>query len=413
MNKRWAIILTLLFFLPLAGLGVIFFTGGDSEFSERENRALEQRPPFSAGDLFSGRWTEGFEGYYSDQFPHRDRFMRLMEEVNRRMYVTLRDGSAVIGGDLDLGGGAALIDSGGNYFLITGGRVIHMAEADYELITRYSAIPGMMREAMPGRRVISMIIPTGFPFYAPGAYMQDSRDQKSAIEHLYSLLDSRVVTVDVYPHIEAFKDEYLYFRSDHHWTARGAYRAYIAFCEALGLDPCDVGSWESGQYEGFIGFFYRQVQQHPQAASVSDNPDTVEFFIPPTEHTAVAYGSALMEGGKEILVVDSGLPEGTVNLYSAFTQGDHPLIHIQTGTNNGKSVAVIKESFANAFIPYLLAHYQDIFVIDFRNFNRENQPVLNLAGFAAEHDIGDILIINYFTVPNRQDLTEWLGLLTD
>jgi hypothetical protein len=198
--------------------------------------------------------------------------MRIMEKVDRRMYIAIRDGSAVIGGDLDLGGGAALVDSGGNNFLIIGDRVIHMAESDHDIIPLYAAIPGRLQEALPGRRVISMVIPTGFPFYAPAAYMQDSRDQKKVIEGLYALIGPDVVTVDVFSPIESHKNEYLYFRSDHHWTARGAYRAYTGFCEALGYEPCDISTWESGQYEGFIGFFYSQVQRHPQSAAVAATP---------------------------------------------------------------------------------------------------------------------------------------------
>ncbi|MCL2004379.1 MAG: DHHW family protein, partial [Oscillospiraceae bacterium] len=137
------------------------------------------------------------------------------------------------------------------------------------------------------------------------------------------------------------------------------------------------------------------------------------FFLPPAAHPATAYGDASMTGGREILVVDSSLPEDTVNQYACFTEGDHPLIRIDTDADGDRSVLIVKESYANAFIPFLLAHYKTVYAVDFRYFNREGQPAFKLDGFASEHGIDDILVINYFSVPNKQDLTEWLGYLID
>ena len=86
--------------------------------------------------------------------------------------------------------------------------------------------------------------------------------------------------VDAYSKLEAHKDEYLYFRSDHHWTALGAYYAYTAFCESAGLKAEPLSKFESGEYTGFLGSLYSAIKAYPQSQALADNPDTVQFWRP-------------------------------------------------------------------------------------------------------------------------------------
>ncbi|MCL2003701.1 MAG: DHHW family protein, partial [Oscillospiraceae bacterium] len=302
MNKRRAAAVALFFFLPLLGLGLVSVWNPDRLYSPGENRALAQKPPFSRNELFSGRWTGDFDEYYTDQFPARERLMTLSARAGRWLYIALRDGSAVIGGDFDLdaglGGGGTVAESGDNFFLILGDRIMHMPESDPANAKMYAAFLGRVQDALPDSRVISMVVPNSFPLCAPQAYMTDARDQRRAITALYDSLDSRIVTVDAYAALAAHADEYLYFRTDHHWTARGAYRAYTAFCNAAGFEPDGLETWEGGQYNGFVGFFYRQVQQHPQAAAAAAKPATVGFFLPPAAHTPTASGDGSKNPGR-------------------------------------------------------------------------------------------------------------------
>jgi hypothetical protein len=486
MDKRWAVAITLFFFLPLAGLGLLSAWDADKAISEEENRPLAQRPPFSFSELFSGRWTSGFDEYYTDQFPGRETLMGVSQRADQWLYIPIEGGSTVIGGDFNLGGGESLedilkalpsesgdhasslspanpdtvggdppppspkpspspapeaspeppaesgddasspspadpdtaptpepvVDVNSDGYLIIGDRVMHMSYTRPNNLERYAAMLGRLQDALPGRRVISMVVPNSFPFHAPSSYTQDTRDQRRMIEDLYALYDPRIVAVDSYTPIAANKDEYLFFRTDHHWTARGAYWAYTGFCDALGYEPSDIETWEQGQYEGFIGSFYREVSRHPQAAAVAANPDTVEYFVPPTAYTATAYPNASMRGGQAIPVVNTNLPNGVSNKYVCFTNGDQTLIHINTEVKNGLSIAVVKESYGNAVIPFLLAHYEDIYVLDYRYFNRRDDlPKLKLADFATEHDIDDVMLISYPYVPNERAHAVWIDLM--
>lgn len=348
--------------------------------------------------------------------------MELAENTGRAVYIEREGGTAIIHGDENLDIIGTITENDGNFFLIIGDRIMHIQETNHENNANYARVMNRFAQAFnpnplqgsttPDHRVISMIIPNSFPLYAPAEYKTDAHDTRNAITAIYDALDERIITVDAFSHLYDNREEYLFFRTDHHWTARGAWRAYIAFCEAMGLTPSDIILWEHGYIEGFVGLRYRQVQGHPQAAAAARNPDTVKFFLPPTGYTATVFNDAVMTVGREIAVVNPNLPPDTTNKYSIFTEGDHALIHIRTAMRNGKSIAVIKESFANAFIPFLLAHYEDIYVIDFRRFNREDQPALDLAAFVRERDINDVLIINNFSVPNSRSLTNALeGLI--
>ncbi|MDR0294435.1 MAG: hypothetical protein LBH95_09840 [Oscillospiraceae bacterium] len=467
MDRRWAVVITLFFFLPLAGLGLYSVRDGDAAVSEDENRPLAQKPPFSLSALFGGRWTGDFDEYYADQFPGRDALMSASRRFEQWLYIPLKDGSAVIGGEFDLGGGESLedilgqlpspgpdtpspspsprpspspspvpspspspepepepspepspsptpepvVDAETNGYLIIGDRIMHMSYTNKARLEIYANMLGRLQDALPDRRVVSMVVPNSFPFYAPSAYTQSSRDQRQMIEDLYALYDPRIAAVDGFTPIAAHKDEYLFYRTDHHWTARGAYWAYTGFCDTLGYEPSDIETWERGEYEGFIGSFYREVRQHPQAAAAADHPDTVEYFVPPGEYTATAYGDASMKNGWSIPVVNTNLPNGASNKYVCFTNGDQALIHISTDNKNGKSIAVVKESYGNALIPFLLAHYENIYVFDYRKYNREDLPKCKLADFVTGHDIDDVLLISYPYVPNEKGFTGWIELM--
>ncbi|MCL2500284.1 MAG: DHHW family protein [Defluviitaleaceae bacterium] len=418
MKKRWAMIISLAFFIPLFALGILWWLTPAADYSETENRALAQRPRFSLRELFSGRWTSDFDEYFADQFPHRDGLMEIAGNTGRAVYIEREGGTAVIHGDENLDIIGTITENDGNFFLIVGDRIMHIQETHHENNANYTRVMNRFAQAVspnllhgfavPDRRVISMIVPNSFVLYAPSQYITEAHDTRGAINAIYNALDDRIITVDAFSFLYDNKDEYLFFRTDHHWTARGAWQAYVAFCEAMGLTPCDITLWEHGYIEGFVGLRHRQVQGHPQAAVAARNPDTVEFFLPPTPYTATVFSDITKADGRGITVVNPHLPPDIMNKYNVFTEGDHALIHIHTDTRNGKSIAVVKESFANAFVPFLLAHYENIYVIDFRRFNRADQPTLDLAAFMRDHDINDVLVINNFSVPNSRDLTDAL-----
>ena len=130
------------------------------------------------------------------------------------------------------------------------------------------------------------------------------------------------------------------------------------------------------------------------------NPDTVQWWRPRGDYRGLVYGgSRVIEGsGYEIPIVSSSTSAN--NKYLVFTSGDHPLLYIKTDVGNGRKIAVIKESYGNAFVPFLVNHYEEVFVIDARKYNGTDKPNFDLAAFVATYDIEDVLVINYPMVIN-------------
>ena len=154
-------------------------------------------------------------------------------------------------------------------------------------------------------------------------------------------LKSTAITVDAYSKLEAHKDEYLYFRSDHHWTALGAYYAYTAFCESAGLKAEPLSKFESGEYTGFLGSLYSAIKAYPQSQALADNPDTVQFWRPFVDLDTKWYPDAefsMEYFGGTLCKVDD-----TSNKYLTFLGGDHPITVIKTNVD-GPVCMILKES---------------------------------------------------------------------
>ena len=208
------------------------------------------------------------------------------------------------------------------------------------------------------------------------------------------MLAPQVTPIDAYTYLAASADKYIYFRTDHHWTVRGAYQGYYAFCEAAELEAVPEEDFSSYDVEGdFLGTLYRYTRRQ----ILSDNPDTVEVMNIPEVESCVAYTDASMKYSYGAgVIVDPG--EST-NKYLTFLGGDNPLIHIVTKNKNGRRVAILKDSFGNAFTPFLIEHYEEIYALDSRSSNA------NIAEFCAAHDIDDLIIENYaFAISNEEIL---------
>ena len=216
-------------------------------------------------------------------------------------------------------------------------------------------------------------------------------DEKENIDYIYSLMDEGIQTVDAYSSMMDAKNEgeYIYFRTDHHWTVRGAYAAYEAFCKEAGFEPVLLEKMERHVIENFVGTLYGQTQD----SVLRENPDYVEYFVPPYETETYRYGKN-EPYTPYASTVFAEYATGGGNTYSVFLHGDWPLTHIKTNANTGRKICVVKESFGNAFSPFLISHYDEVFVVDQRYFQ------LALVDFIKEKGITDLLFINNIFAAN-------------
>ena len=213
------------------------------------------------------------------------------------------------------------------------------------------------------------------------------------VDYIYSGLDDSVTAVDAHSQLMAHRDEYIYYRTDHHWTARGAYYAYVAFCQAKGITPTPLEEYERVEFEGFLGTFYAQSNQNK---TLKDNPDYVEAFVP--KGTNLLSAVTQSGGETEYAVVYKGASKySAANKYLCFIGGDNPVSEIHNEKiNNGSSIVVIKESYGNAFVPFLVDSYEHVYIIDYRYFDG------SLVDFVSENKIDDVLFLNYISTTSTE-----------
>ena len=188
------------------------------------------------------------------------------------------------------------------------------------------------------------------------------------------------------PNLIAHNTEYLYYRTDHHWTARGAYYAYETFCSVKGITATPLSSYTRKQFDGFLGTLYSEANQ---PAAMKGNPDYVEAFVPNGINEEKVYDSLGNKIAEYAIVYTKADKYTAGNKYLTFIGGDQPLIEIHNpNITDGSSIVVVKESYGNAFVPFLVDSYEYVYVIDYRKWSG------NLADFVTQREIDDVLFLN-------------------
>jgi hypothetical protein len=206
-------------------------------------------------------------------------------------------------------------------------------------------------------------------------------------------MNDGVKTVDVYSALMNHRSEYIYFRTDHHWTATGAYYAYEAYCKQAGITPTPLDSYEKLSFNGFLGTLYSKTGQ---PSAMKGNADTVEAYVPKGTNDEYVYDD---NGGDRTLYRGGVVRRNTDEFYAAasskyncFLMGDQPLIEIHNeniaADRKGTTVLLVKESFGNAFAPFLVDSYEYVFVVDYRYYNG------TLSQLVSEKGVDDVIFLN-------------------
>lgn len=248
----------------------------------------------------------------------------------------------------------------------------------------YANVINRFRDELPGDVTLySIIVPSSAEFFLPKKYRDSSEPQQPLIEHAYSCLNPDVLYVDVLSVLKEHKDEYIYFRTDHHWTGLGAYYGYTAFCQRAGFTPLDYDKYEKGRIDDFLGTLYSSTRD-PELAKT---PDYVEYCHVPVETKSSRYEKDAQSYAIDTPVLAT-FAKG-VNAYSVYLYGDYPRFDIDNlESSNGRNVLVIKESYGNSFAPYLIPNYDNVYVVDLRYYR------LNVKELIEKKNITDVIIIN-------------------
>lgn len=232
-------------------------------------------------------------------------------------------------------------------------------------------------------KIYSMLVPTQIEFTAREKYKDLSSSQKDAIKLVNDKFNDRVEPIDVYSTLKENSDQYIYFRSDHHWTALGAYYAYTSFARHIGEEPVPLDKYEVDKVENYLGSLYSITLDK----NVKKSPDTIYLYKPFIDHEYHIY----YDGPLKMNVLDMN-HANKERKYRIFISGDRPWGRIRTEVKNGKKIAIIKDSYGNAFVPFLIPHYEEIYIIDPRQFK------LNIYTFVEEKEIDEVMFLNYVMV---------------
>ncbi len=188
--------------------------------------------------------------------------------------------------------------------------------------------------------------------------------------------------MDVRSTLTDHKGEYLYYRTDHHWTSLGAYYADQQLCDALGLTPFDTAAHTALTADRFYGTHYSK------ARTWNAVPDTITWYDLPNQLTIYNVTAAGQPTDGETTGLYDTDKLTVYDKYAMFLHGTNGLSRVQ-GDGTGK-ILVIKDSYANCFAPYLTANYADIDVVDFRNYN------YGLDKLIADNGYDQILVLYNF-----------------
>ena len=399
--------------------------------SEAEKRELAKFPSFSFSTFFSGEYFSDISSWFSDTVPFRDSLVNLNSKIQHILgtATVLKGFNEVKGGDEipDKPQTAPTEDpsaSAGNpptneneTSEVTTAPPATEPQGEYEgLVQKFDSILvagnsgyeyynfvqsvadsyiGAVNAAgtkLNGRATVySMIIPTSIDITLDPRVRKkvNSSDQKKAIDYMEGSMNQYVKRVEIFDVMKAHKDEYVYFRADHHWTGLGAYYAYTRFCEVKGIQPLPLSAYTVRSFDNFLGSFYNDSGKDP---ALGNTPDVVDTYTPPCQTKMTVTESS----GNTLVtpMIYNATTNKPAYKYSAFIYGDNPFTVIEnTDKASGDALILVKESFGNAIAPLFTYHYKYVYVVDYRYYSGKLNSLVDKAKAESGGNV-DVLYCN-------------------
>lgn len=414
------IIVMLVIFLIIS----IFLLIGKRPYkSETENRNLAGFPEFSMESLLKGSYTSSLELYFNDTIPLRDSFKNITANFRSMMgfkyddviiyngvnnanndkkvdktetttvestKITTDKNDDVKESDMEESTGSSEtaevtdpappepeedgILSGG--ILVYKHRGIPVYYGSFEKGQQYASYVNAYKADLPSVNVYSLVAPTAQSFYMPEKYASNYGSEPDNLANIRQYLNG-VTEIDAYSALLPHKDEAIYSRTDHHWAPLGAYYAAKEFAAKAGVPFTDLGKYEKVVTPGYVGTLYGW----SQIADLNNNPEDFIYYKPQNSYTTTYYTPDFVLDHEGPLLIQA---YGS-SMYCTFMGSDEFIVHVNTDVKNGKTLAIIKDSYGNAIVPFMTSSFENIYVIDMRYFN------LNAVTFMREHGVTDLL----------------------
>ena len=339
-RKLWMARMFLILLFLICLLNIVW---PSREFSEKENRMLEQKPELTLSGIESGRFMEQYESYQSDQIAGRDLWVQLKTRVDLLMGKRESNG----------------VDKGKSKYLMEDIKTPNQEQMEHNLASMCS-----FQEAYPDIPMYMMLVPNAanvlsdkLPSFAV------TRDQDKDFAEIQKALKGHLTWVDVSSAMKDHKSENIYYHTDHHWTSLGAKYGYEALAEALQLDtskevelkPYAVSDSFNGTLSATSGYEtgYEEPMYVYLPKEEGTGPEVVVSYVEEQEKKATLYDtSKLKERDK----------------YAMFLGGNSGLIDIRTTADSTDRLLIVKDSYANSLVPFLTPYYREIFMVDPRYY---------------------------------------------
>ncbi|MFA5528498.1 MAG: DHHW family protein [Peptostreptococcales bacterium] len=362
-----------------------------------------QENNISLKEVASGQVARNIEASYTENFISRGKLMQISSALNRlkgksdkvEIVDTTGINVAQDWNDETQNETGEINHTSYGSILIIGNKAMELNRYDEKAIDSYAKTLNQVAEKLEHEaKVYSLIVPTPIEFIQDKKYKAMSYSQEDSIRETYSKYEN-VISVDAYSTLKEHSDEYIYFGTDHHWTQLGAYYAYAEFIKQFNVNPIELEEFNHFQIKDFIGSLYRMTQSE----KLANNKDTIDVYEPRTP-SKMYWSINKNNKGAKVIHKDYATED---NKYGVFLRGDTPLLYIESEANNDLSIAVIKDSYANAFIPFLTNHFSRIVVIDPRLWNG------NLYDLVQEEAIDSVLFLNYALINRFEGYSDVLS----
>ena len=329
-------ILTLFLFL------IINVIVPDREKSVQENRMLVTKPKFRLSSLISGDYDEKFEAYMDDQFVGRDMWRKLKVAVDRIGGSRLENG-VYIGTNGQLLEQIEVADE--NHLAANIKAIKSFSESQSKIPVRLMLVPD-------AANVLNHSLPS----------LAKPEDQTQMFSMVRKDLGDSVEWIDVSTELNKHKTEKIYYKTDHHWTTLGAFYAFQAAAPSLGIDG-DL----SGKYVSYtVSDSFNGMLASKSGVNFGEK-EQIDIYVPTEEDTDLIV-DYVDEGKRSTSLYDSSKLKEK-DQYTVFLGGNSSLLDIRTVSTSTKRLLLVKDSFANSFIPFLTPYYREIVVVDPRYYS--------------------------------------------
>lgn len=358
MNKRATErIFGLCFALVLAAVFLFNLFMPDKEFSDQENRVLQKLPEFSVSSYAEGRYESKLENYANDQF------------LFRNFFIKIKAAADITFGKLEANG----VYRGRGQYLMED--ITSPAEGFDQTVDALSKFKkshkGMQMHfllAPNAANILEKKLPTSVKPADQDKYMD---------EFFASMKDCGIKPIDVRKTFDKAAEDgdiQLYYRTDHHWTTDGAFLAYKQAAKKMHLK-------DKVSYERYVVKNDFRGTLASKSGFVNGKDDSIVLYMPSEKekdyHNSVIYYSDTKKKTTEFYQLNN---LDKKDAYTVFGGSNHPLYTIKTPMKSKETLLLVKDSYANSFIPFLAQNFREIVVVDPRYYFGDIDDIIKKEG---------------------------------